>query len=137
MKGSPKFYRWFALLLILGLALPQAQGFAAPLPATGQPHGISSLAPQAGGGVDPDAPDARGEWFYAWREAGDPNTAFSLAQAAELRAQAAQQIITAKTRPAYSHRPPAPTAAPGTPSALIPPCRSPAPITPRLLSLAG
>ena len=96
MMRSARLYRWFALLLVVCLALPLSLGYAAaqPAPALAQPG--AKLGPQAGGTQDPDSPDARGEWFYAWREAGNPNAGFSLAQAAELRAQAAQQMIHAQ-----------------------------------------
>ena len=96
MMRSARLYRWFALMLVVCLALPLSLGYAAaqPAPALLQPG--AKLAPQAGGTQDPDSPDARGEWFYAWREAGNPNAGFSLAQAAELRAQAAQQMINAQ-----------------------------------------
>ncbi len=97
MIRSAKLYRWFALLLIICLALPQSHGYASPQTDSDLPQKVGNPARMNGdGGGEQDSPQERNDWFYAWREAGDPNVGFTLAQAADLRAQAAQQMISAQ-----------------------------------------
>ena len=99
MIRSAKLYRWFALLLIICLALPQSRGYASPQTDSNLPQKVGNPARMNGaGGGEQDSPQERNDWFYAWREAGDPNVGFTLAQAADLRAQAAQQMISAQNQ---------------------------------------
>ncbi len=85
MSMSPRVLALLALLVLMVGAIPAARA-AQPLP-------------PAPSGVDPDKPDERDEWFYSIRTAGNPN--FTVAQAAEGRARAAQALLAQRNnRPA-------------------------------------
>ncbi len=106
-----KFHRIFYILMALCLVLPQTVSFGAPQTQT-QKVGNASLqnggtepplaihSPKNNGEEDaglPDDPFGRANWFYSQRTAGDPSLNFSIADAARLRSQAADQVLQEKS----------------------------------------
>jgi uncharacterized repeat protein (TIGR01451 family) len=107
-----KFHRIFYILMALCLTLPQSISFGAP---QAQSQNVSSILQQNGatdppltiypqkdngeanGGL-PDDPSGRADSFYSKRTAGDPSVNFTLADAAKLRSQAADQVLQDKTQ---------------------------------------
>jgi uncharacterized repeat protein (TIGR01451 family) len=105
-----KFHRVFYILMALCLILPQSVSFGAP-PAQSQKAGTVSLQdgptepplaiqqPKDNGeenAGEPDDPFGRADWFYGQRTAGDPSLNFTVADAAKLRSQAADQVLQEK-----------------------------------------
>jgi uncharacterized repeat protein (TIGR01451 family) len=105
-----KFHRIFYVLMALCLALPQTVSFGAPqaqIQKAGsklqQEGGTDPLpvirSPKNNGEEDaglPDNPFGRADWFYGQRTAGDPSLNFTVADAAKLRSQAADQVLQEK-----------------------------------------
>jgi uncharacterized repeat protein (TIGR01451 family) len=105
-----KFHRIFYILMALCLILPQSVSFGAPQTQS-QKAGNASLQngatdpplvfrpPKDNGEEDgglPDDPFGRADSFYSLRTAGDPSVNFTMADAAKLRSQAADQVIQEK-----------------------------------------
>jgi uncharacterized repeat protein (TIGR01451 family) len=107
-----KFHRIFYILMALCLVLPQSVSFGAPQAQSQkagnalQQNGPSvpplTIYPQKNNGVEdgglPDDPSARADSFYSKRTAGDPGVNFTMADAAKLRSQAADQVLQEKTQ---------------------------------------
>ena len=109
---SKIIYRLLFVVLTVCLALPQSVGALSLQPVSVQ-TAIQSQK-QAGSGEPiprppkydkgqeddegdlADEPEERAEWFYGLRTAGDPNVPFSIEDAAQKRAEAAQQVINEK-----------------------------------------
>jgi uncharacterized repeat protein (TIGR01451 family) len=104
------FHRIFYLLVAFCLLLPQSVGAGAPQNRTPKVRSItlqnSATQPppvirppkdngEENGGL-PDNPFGRADWFYGQRTAGDPSLNFTVADAARLRSQAADQVLQEK-----------------------------------------
>jgi hypothetical protein len=117
LKGSismkrKSIYRLLFVLLTVCLSLPQSVGAFGSQPASIQ-RGIQSQKSAASGEIIPrppknekgreeeggelgDNPEARADWFYGLRTAGNPNVPFSIEDAAQKRAEAAEQVLNEK-----------------------------------------
>jgi len=107
-----KIHRFFAVLMAFCLMLPQSIGMAMSPPkvnATANPPNspsgsdlpLISNQPKDGGDGEGDLGDnplERAEWFYSFRTAGNPNVDFTIQDAASLRAQAAQTVLSEKNQ---------------------------------------
>jgi uncharacterized repeat protein (TIGR01451 family) len=104
---SNKLKRFVFILMAVSLFLPQSLGVAgiqaAPAnatpphsstPASETPPGISKNNGRTDGAGDlADEVAARMQWFYSLRAASSPQSSFSIADAAVLRAKAADEVI--------------------------------------------